>query len=205
VRTLSGWYQKRRIPGNDEWFPLENGHANRRIFNEQIEAALFDHIRHNFIQPGIGATVHDLQTLALNAFSSLEPGDMRADPFSASTRWAQGFQKRWGLSIRKPHHERRTEVSQDIVEAFLSRLATLAQDYPQERVFNMDETAWLTWSGFIMRRRGVSHAHWCLTSILRTEQQESCNGPKNWTSSYFLYRPVQLDASSLSIAGYSAN
>jgi hypothetical protein len=64
------------------------------MFDEQVEAAIFDHLHHNFIQPGIGATVHDLQTLPMNAFSSLNPGHMRADRFSASARWAQGFQKR---------------------------------------------------------------------------------------------------------------
>jgi hypothetical protein len=141
-QTLSDWYHKVTEPGNEDWFPQTGGHPNRRVLNEQIEEAVHEHLVNNFIRPGVGATAQTLQTLALNAYGSLDPSEMHAERFCSSYRWSSGFQKRWQLSLRSPHHERRTKVSDAAVDAFLQRLSTIPDDYPPELVFNMDETAW---------------------------------------------------------------
>jgi hypothetical protein len=142
LQTLSDWYHKVTEPGNEDWFPQIRGHPNRRVFDEQVEGALHEHLMSNFVTPGVGATVQNLQTLALNAYGSLEPSQMHTQRFCASHSWASGFEKRWRLSLRTPHHERRTKVSEAATNAFLQRLNEIPNEYPLDLIFNMDETAW---------------------------------------------------------------
>jgi hypothetical protein len=75
--------------------------------------------------------------MAANADSSLEPDGTRAARPCASDRWE--------LSSRVPRQERRTEVPQEIVDAFLEGLnaiaATRALHHSRLKKFNKSEKA----------------------------------------------------------------
>jgi hypothetical protein len=62
--------------------------------------------------------------------------------FAASTTFLCDFEHGQGFALRTPHHERRTSIDESYVEYFLGRLNSLSNDYPPERVFNMDEICW---------------------------------------------------------------
>lgn len=60
--------------------------------------------------------------------------------FSASLSWRRRFLDRHGLSMRKPHNERRGEVNMRFVKKYLKALAKAVAKYGASRIINMDET-----------------------------------------------------------------
>jgi hypothetical protein len=62
--------------------------------------------------------------------------------FCASTTFLHDFQARQGLSLRTPHKERRAELDESYAAYFLERLNSLSDDYPPDKVLNIDETYW---------------------------------------------------------------
>lgn len=140
--TLASWRRTRLQPGREGWFPGASGRSNRRALPEQTERAIYDHLGTNSIEAGLGATRATLKTLALNAFSSQKPENMRADRFAASGSFLTRFQERWQLSLRTPHRERRTALNAADTDYFLRRLNALRDEYADSRILTMDETSW---------------------------------------------------------------
>ena len=60
--------------------------------------------------------------------------------FLVSKTWIFSYMKRNGLTFRKPHSEKRTEVHDDEVDLYLNLLADAIVRYGVNRVLNMDET-----------------------------------------------------------------
>ena len=60
--------------------------------------------------------------------------------FLVSRTWIFSYMKRNGLTFRKPHSEKRTEVHDDEVDLYLNLLADAIVRYGVNRVLNMDET-----------------------------------------------------------------
>jgi hypothetical protein len=141
-QTLTRWRQIRIHPRTAHWRPYQGGHPNNRIFRDETEDAITDYIERNFINPGIGITRELLRTTCLNSFSSLEEEDLRYERFAASNGFLDDFAFRNGLSLRKPHVKRRTSPVREKINDFLERIGNMNEDYPPDRVFNFDETAW---------------------------------------------------------------
>lgn len=66
--------------------------------------------------------------------------------FKASRSWISKFMKRNGLSLRKPHAEKRTEVREQEIDDYLNSLVDAIIKYGVNRIFNMDETRINTFS-----------------------------------------------------------
>jgi hypothetical protein len=143
--TLRDWHRQRVADAT--WFPLANGHPRARALDPHSEAAIGDLIRENYIQPGIGATRADLKGLCLDAYAEQADYGHHRERFCASTTFLRDMEHRQGLSLRTPHHERRTTLDEDYTTYFLERLGTLPDTYPPECVFNLDETSWRLFEG----------------------------------------------------------
>jgi hypothetical protein len=141
-QTLTRWHQERTAPDGAGWFPLQNGHPNKRTLPDSTEAAICEHLRHEYFQNGIGATRMTLQALAQNAFGSLDTVPHEGTGFAASSRYARNFENRWALSLRLPHAERRTNVDLMINHDFAESLRGYRQRFADDHIFNCDETSW---------------------------------------------------------------
>jgi hypothetical protein len=146
-QTLSDWRRHRRSPEGRDWFPLANGHPNKRIFSETQEEAIADYLKTNMINPGYGPVRSDIKTVASNAYSSQEISEFRHERFCASDGFVTNFMNRWNLGMRTPHAERRTDIDPDIADVFSNRLNDCKKDYPNERIYNFDETCWHIYMG----------------------------------------------------------
>ena len=135
--TLSYWHQKRNA--NKDWFPNCQGHPNRRVFSKETEASMAEEIIQQ-ADSGFGPTTLSLKMKALKEFSL--SGSPKFERFCASTTFVSDFMERNNLSYRKPHAERRTNISDEYVQIFQDKLKIIFQKYPKERIFNMDETCW---------------------------------------------------------------
>jgi hypothetical protein len=68
--------------------------------------------------------------------------EQHRDRSAASSTFLSAFERGQGLSLRTPHHERRSIFDENYVDYFLKRLNSLSKDYPPEVIFNVDETCW---------------------------------------------------------------
>jgi hypothetical protein len=146
-QTLSDWRKVRTTQGSENWFPLLEGHPNMRVFSQTQEQGLKDYITTNMINSGYGPERSDIQRVASNAYSAQSIGEFRRDRFCASSTFTSSFMKRWNLSLRTPHAERRAHIDEDQVEMFTSRLNSASSDYPLNRILNFDETCWKIYMG----------------------------------------------------------
>ena len=146
-QTLSDWRIHRIEPGGKNWFPLEKGHPNMRIFSEEVETHISQCILENYIDTGIGATPNDVAMLAKNAFSSLDVSDMHVERFCASRHFISNFMDRNNFSLRRPHNEKRTSIDSNYEQEFLKRFNEIWNDYPPECILNFDETCWRIYEG----------------------------------------------------------
>ena len=137
--TLSDWHRIRTQPGNENWFPNCDGHPNRRMFNQETERQISEEIAQQ-AGTGLGPTTLALRLMLLDKYA--ECPNPKYERFCASTTFVSDFMKRNKLSYRKPHGEKRTIISSDHVNTFKHNLEKAYQDYPKERIFNMDETCW---------------------------------------------------------------
>jgi hypothetical protein len=101
-----------------------------------------DFIQANHIQTGKGATRGLLKSLCLVCYVQDNDHERHRERFGASTTFLPGLENRHGLSVRTPHHERRSTLDKTYVDYFLRRLHSLSHDCPPEFVFNMGETCW---------------------------------------------------------------
>ena len=138
--TLRNWRRFRLA--DKTWFPLGQGHPRSRALGSECEAGIADFLRENYIHSGIGATRSGLRQLCLDCYAAQNDDERHLERFCASTTFLRDMEKRQGLSLRSPHHERRTALDEDYSAYFLRRLDTLSNNYPPDLVFNMDETCW---------------------------------------------------------------
>jgi hypothetical protein len=158
VTTLTTWHQIRSQPGGENWTPNCKGHPKKRSFSATQETAIYDHIRDNLINSGIGATRDDIATVATNAFQTLDQQDVQAEKFSASSRFVDGFMERHDLTLRTPHEERRPTENPLFTQIYHSDVAQAKENYPPNRIFNFDETSWAVDSGDrVVAPRGVEN------------------------------------------------
>ena len=101
-----------------------------------------DQIKARFIDTGDGATRNDIARVATEVYMTLEVDEFRRDRFCASNSFVDAFLKRNHLSLRSPHVARRPKVNVDKETEFIERISTILNDYPQHRLYNIDETCW---------------------------------------------------------------
>jgi hypothetical protein len=135
-------HRRRQRVLDKSWFPLAGGHPRARALSPETENAIADFLRENSIRPGIGATRRQLKHLCLDSYAVQSDDERYLERFCASTTFLRDMEARQGLSLRTPHHERRTTLDDRVVASFLDRLNSLSNDYPMDLVFNMDETCW---------------------------------------------------------------
>jgi hypothetical protein len=145
--TLRDWRRHRLDPDSADWLPNWLGHPAKRVLTPEVESAIAQHNKDNYIDPGVGAVRSTIQTLALNAFGSLPREQLQVERFCASSTWVDDFMERCGLCLRFPHPERRCKVDQLLVQQFNARLRTASGQYPPNRIFNFDETSWKCYLG----------------------------------------------------------
>jgi hypothetical protein len=138
--TLLDWHRHRRVDNN--WFPLDRGHPQTRALNSDNEAAIADFVRVNYIDAGIGATRTRLNHLCLDVYAAQADDARYLERFCASTTFLRDMQIGQRLPLRTPHQERRTALDESYATYFLNRLIDLANDYPLDLVFSMDESCW---------------------------------------------------------------
>jgi hypothetical protein len=138
--TLRDWHASRIA--DDTWFPLWKGHPQARALNPDNETAIADFLRDNCIRTGIGATRTQLRHLCLDSYAAQSDEQRHLEPFCASPTFLYDLQTRQELSLRTPHKEWRAELSESYAAYFFERLNSLSNDYPPDKIFNMDETCW---------------------------------------------------------------
>jgi hypothetical protein len=112
------------------------------VFDDDTEASITESFKTNYIEPRIGGTRQALGSLCLNSDSSTQPDEFRRNRFCALSRFLRGLEKRHGLTMRKPHTEKRTGIDEAYARYVCDRMNALCRDYPPKLVFNLDETYW---------------------------------------------------------------
>jgi hypothetical protein len=140
--TLRDRHDMRNRPSQANWFPPNDGHLAADMFDDDAEAFVIDCFKTNYIQLGFEGTRQALDSLCLNSYSSTRPDEFKRDRFCPSSPFLHGLEKRHGLTMRRSHAERRTEINEAYARYFCDRTNALCEGYPPELVFNLDEICW---------------------------------------------------------------
>jgi hypothetical protein len=84
-QTIRDRHKARTQPGNEDWFPLANGHANFRVLTPRSRQAVAEFIKASDIHTGIGATRALDKLLCLDVYAGQTPKDRHRDHFVASS------------------------------------------------------------------------------------------------------------------------
>jgi len=142
---------KQKIHENEVLTTIDIGILAHKFFFSPENLALKAAI-HSFIFDGLpykddtGEWTSEVKKAALdyvdiaqfNPKDLMQKFDIQICSFSSS--WISDFLKRNGLSLRRPHYERRGQVKPESVDSFFRQLSQALLDYGPSRVFNMDET-----------------------------------------------------------------
>jgi hypothetical protein len=158
--TLGTW--KAHLATNPDWRPSRAAYADhRRIFTDNEEAKLILWVTHTYLESGLYYTDSDFQLdcrMFYNLLDQDESGELADEDiirprFQASRQFVQDFRHRHRMALRRPSMKRRRTVSKEELEAFVERARHVMEQYPANRVINVDETNWramapgfLTWA-----------------------------------------------------------
>jgi hypothetical protein len=158
--TLSSW--KKKLEFDQSWHPSRPAYRrSRRIFTDAEEDELIRRIRTRFLDRGYYYCDEDFRLDALNFYEEIrseleqralvdEEARHRPDRlplFKASNRFVADFRTCNRVSLRCPALKRHCRVSKGQQEEFLLRVARLLEQYPHDRVLNVDETSWKVVAG----------------------------------------------------------
>jgi hypothetical protein len=138
--TLRDWHCHR--VGDENWFPLAEGHPRARALNSESEAAIADFVCDNYIHPGIGATQTHLKYLCFDSYAAQNDDERHLGRFCEWPTFLHDLERRQGLCLRMPHKERRAPLDEEYAAYLLNPLNNFSNDYPPDLVFNLDETCW---------------------------------------------------------------
>jgi hypothetical protein len=153
--TLFSW--KKNLEQRPSWRPSRRAYgASRRIFSDAQEDELTRRIRTKFLDRGFYYCDEDFRLDALHFYEEIrsaleeqaqvdEEARLRLGAlplFKASNRFIADFRMRNRLSLRRPAMKRRCPVSPDKQEEFVLSVRRLLDEYPHDRVINIDETNW---------------------------------------------------------------
>jgi hypothetical protein len=132
---------------------------HRRIFTDEQERELAEHIRENFTRKGLLFTDADFRLLAIDWWykihdidrSSLEAAMIR--DFTSSNGFMHRFKKRHRMTSRRVHFKRRPQPNPERKERWMKEVEDLFRTVSRSHILNCDETSWrlypngiLTWA-----------------------------------------------------------
>ena len=161
--TLSTW--RKRLRTHSDWRPSRMNYGrHRKVFTEDEEKLLIQHIRENFLERNLFYSDRDFHDDAIRFYNDLmrqriqkiENGELppqKIKNFKCSPHFVIDFRKRWAHSLRRPSLKRRPQATPEQISTFKTRVQNAIRKYGAERVINMDETnfrvvnnGFLTWA-----------------------------------------------------------
>jgi hypothetical protein len=121
---------------------IETNHIDQRLFHGDAEFKI-DVLRFHYeivcrskgIMPGTALSVAQME---------------RINKFKASDHFIRDFRNRHWFSLRRPSFKRRPTSTEAIVQRFVVQVQSCLQNYPRDRIINVDETNWTTVAGGFM-------------------------------------------------------
>lgn len=156
-QTLYRWRCQLRL--NPAWRPYRCHYGqHRRAFTDLEELELVGRIKDEYLDKGLFYSDQDFIYDAQAFFAEViqRPGD-RASlnmNFQCTHTFVREFRKRHAMSLRRPTLKRRPTVTKEQIENFRARVRDLKNRYPENLIFNMDETSF--------RRVNMKHLTWAL-------------------------------------------
>ena len=137
--TLKTW--RRKLKKDKDYVPKHGRVAQCISIPRPAIEALIRTAKMNFVDQG--------RYLPPAGFASLarEVGRQENESFKASRTWIKTRLKEANLSFRKPHLKRRTEPDDRWVAAFTADVDAAMMQYPDNLIFNADETFWRVVNG----------------------------------------------------------
>ena len=135
--TLYDW--KVQYDRDANWRPYKTRRSqNKRLFTDEEEMAIADHIAEAYIARGIYFTDEDFQKVAMEAW--VRKKGVGQPVFSRG--FVRKFKKRHGFVTRKAHAKRRPNTNEYAMKRWKRTLKNLIDIEPPERIINIDETSW---------------------------------------------------------------
>jgi hypothetical protein len=108
----------------------------------------------NYVNKGLYYSDSDFKLDCLKFYHRINAGAMPPpSDFKASRHFIQSFRYRHRMRLRRPSLKRRRVASREEIDQFVARVQSLIEQYPAERILNIDETNWravaagfLTWA-----------------------------------------------------------
>lgn len=133
--TLSNKYSKytRSKELNNEYLNNENRGGSNKSFDIDDEAALYNHIKINFIDKDTPLTNSIIKEIAIQKYKSKNDN---INDFKASDGWCTIFKKRWNLSSQnvKPKRIATNILSDQDINDFLLKYADLTKMKKKEYI-----------------------------------------------------------------------
>ena len=148
VATLARW--KARLRFDPSFTPLNPRTCqHRRIFTDEQERIIADHIRTEFLRKKLLFTDADCKLLLIHYYNQWHPDQW----YEPSNGFIYDFKHRNRFSSRKSHYKRRPTVPDGLKENFQLRVSELLRTGNMRNIVNCDETSWklypsgiLTWA-----------------------------------------------------------
>lgn len=140
--TLKTW--RRKLKKNKGYKPRHG----RRI----TTVALPQHVVDDFVQYVVTNYVDAQRYLPPQCFTALALRHARQSnctDFRASNTWVARTLSQNGLSVRKPHVQRRTKPDDGWIASFTTHVDAAVMQYPKSLIFNGDETFWRVCNGVL--------------------------------------------------------
>jgi AcrR family transcriptional regulator len=150
LTTLYNW--KKHYYPDSQWRPGHPTSGSRRVFTDQEEKEITDHIRSHYLSKHLPLTMSNMRALILKWYQTYlqhAPRDLeaavpiRCRKFHCVRHFLRQFMTRNHLSYRCVRAARRCEVRSDEVERFQRELLAAYRDFPQSDIVNADESVWL--------------------------------------------------------------
>lgn len=135
IDTLKGY--RKHLLKDPEWMPYLN--LGVTTLPPYAEIDLANWLRYE-IANDHALTLGDLQDKAVDKYRELDANEVRRDYFAASHRWAARFMMKHRFSLRSGHPAKRGQIDPFFVGAYIKKLRNAIRKYPEDLIFNMDET-----------------------------------------------------------------
>jgi hypothetical protein len=151
IETLRRW--RTHLQSDLNWRPVDTRCGqHRRTFATDVELALSDHIRSEFVSKHRIFTNEDFQAIALDWDRRIYRNNDKAPRFTCSPDFIKDFMKWNHFSLGRQHFKRRPPITADVIREWIQTLSNLLAIYDNDLILNCDETAWrlypnnlLTW------------------------------------------------------------
>jgi hypothetical protein len=162
-QTLARW--RHSLLHDPTWRPRRDHYGDgHRTFTYLQERELPDRIETNYIDKGLFYSDAEFKIDVLRfhyeivcrsggimprtAFSDAQME--RINKFKASDHFIQDFRNRHWFFLRRPSFKRRPTSTEADMQGFVIQVQSCVQNYPRDRIINIDETNWRTVAGGFM-------------------------------------------------------